>query len=381
MRRIYLLIILSSALLSNTILVPSDYPTIQEAINASMDGDSVIVSLDTYPEELYITNSIILIGESGTIIDASGYTNGIVIGLDNEIDGYVDGVEVNGFEIIGDLNTMCGIQVLPGSRNIIIRNNIIHGMESPNYSSIVEASYGILSWGIDADFNPENITISNNEIYNVRAIAISFGSFSNNIVVENNNIHDIIAVNNLNNLIPGLDFSVGINAQFSNNISITENIFSNVIAAISQTWVGEVIIDNNSFDNINLFYGVDEYSYLANNNIDLDIDSFGNYVQLSFTIDVAPTPSFIAIGWFSNFSVGCMDINASNYSSEAIIDDGSCEYLILGDINEDGIIDILDIILTVNIIMDGEYNELADVNEDSILDILDIVTMINWIIN
>ena len=60
MSRVYLLIILSSVLLSNTILVPGDYPTIQEAINVSMDGDSIIVSSGTYSEGLYVTNSITL---------------------------------------------------------------------------------------------------------------------------------------------------------------------------------------------------------------------------------------------------------------------------------------------------------------------------------
>ena len=53
----------------------------------------------------------------------------------------------------------------------------------------------------------------------------------------------------------------------------------------------------------------------------------------------------------------------------------------LGDINEDGNIDILDVILTVDIILDYQYHILADINEDSLVDIFDIIMMLNWIMN
>jgi len=51
---------------------------------------------------------------------------------------------------------------------------------------------------------------------------------------------------------------------------------------------------------------------------------------------------------FLNF--GCTYSNAINYDASANIDDGSCEY-ILADINNDGLIDILDIIQIVNIVI------------------------------
>lgn len=52
----------------------------------------------------------------------------------------------------------------------------------------------------------------------------------------------------------------------------------------------------------------------------------------------------------------------------------------LGDVNEDGLVNILDIILTVNFILDGEYNSLADLNEDMVVDILDIILIVNIIL-
>lgn len=57
----------------------------------------------------------------------------------------------------------------------------------------------------------------------------------------------------------------------------------------------------------------------------------------------------------------------------------------IGDINQDGILNILDIITTLNIILDGDnptYFELlvGDLNDDGVLNILDIITMINLIL-
>ena len=52
-----------------------------------------------------------------------------------------------------------------------------------------------------------------------------------------------------------------------------------------------------------------------------------------------------------------------------------------GDLNQDGIINILDIIILVNLILDDSpYNELGDLNGDGGLNILDIVTLVQNIL-
>ena len=53
-----------------------------------------------------------------------------------------------------------------------------------------------------------------------------------------------------------------------------------------------------------------------------------------------------------DYVYGCTDPEASNYDESANVDDGSCEHLLV-DINGDGILDILDIILIVNIVISG----------------------------
>jgi len=52
-----------------------------------------------------------------------------------------------------------------------------------------------------------------------------------------------------------------------------------------------------------------------------------------------------------------------------------------GDLNNDGILNVLDIVIMVNIVLDSGYNESADMNGDEIINVLDIVTLINTILS
>ena len=52
----------------------------------------------------------------------------------------------------------------------------------------------------------------------------------------------------------------------------------------------------------------------------------------------------------------------------------------VGDINNDGTINVQDIIILVNVILSGENNALADINDDGNIDVLDIVVVINIIL-
>jgi len=51
-----------------------------------------------------------------------------------------------------------------------------------------------------------------------------------------------------------------------------------------------------------------------------------------------------------------------------------------GDLNGDGVIDILDLITLVNMILNGEYSIIADLNEDGVVNILDIIIYKNIIL-
>ena len=54
----------------------------------------------------------------------------------------------------------------------------------------------------------------------------------------------------------------------------------------------------------------------------------------------------------------------------------------LGDLNQDNIINILDVILLVNLILDGVDNSnLGDMNNDNQINILDVIILVNIILN
>jgi hypothetical protein len=51
-----------------------------------------------------------------------------------------------------------------------------------------------------------------------------------------------------------------------------------------------------------------------------------------------------------------------------------------GDLNMDGVINILDVISLVNVVLSGEQNDMADLNSDGTINILDIILLVNIIL-
>jgi len=54
--------------------------------------------------------------------------------------------------------------------------------------------------------------------------------------------------------------------------------------------------------------------------------------------------------------------------------------ILLGDLTGDGIINVLDIIATVNIVLASSYSDSGDMNQDGIINVLDIVALVNIIL-
>ena len=53
----------------------------------------------------------------------------------------------------------------------------------------------------------------------------------------------------------------------------------------------------------------------------------------------------------------------------------------LGDLNQDSNINIQDIIITLNLVLNNQYDNLADINLDEVVDILDVVQLVNIVLN
>ena len=55
--------------------------------------------------------------------------------------------------------------------------------------------------------------------------------------------------------------------------------------------------------------------------------------------------------------------------------------VVLGDINNDGVVNVLDAIEVVSLVLNGEYSEIVDMNYDDTINILDIIEIIYIILN
>ena len=54
---------------------------------------------------------------------------------------------------------------------------------------------------------------------------------------------------------------------------------------------------------------------------------------------------------------------------------------ISGDFNQDGILNVVDVVSIINLVLTNQYNEIADVNSDNLLNVVDIVMLVNLIIS
>ena len=54
---------------------------------------------------------------------------------------------------------------------------------------------------------------------------------------------------------------------------------------------------------------------------------------------------------------------------------------ISGDLNDDGILNILDIVSLINLVLSEEFETAGDLNDDGIINILDIVSLVNLILD
>ena len=79
------------------------------------------------------------------------------------------------------------------------------------------------------------------------------------------------------------------------------------------------------------------------------------------------------------FCYGTMYCAGGSYQ----LDDSYCEEspYQLGDINQDSIINIQDVIIVINLILNGEFDLSADLNLDSTVNVLDVIQIVNIILN
>ena len=368
----------------------TEYSNLIEAVQLSNSGDTIQTQPGTYSGYLTIDKSLNLEGSPGSIINATNQYFGISIAASN--------VTVSGFEVIGNEYTVSGITVNPGSANITINNNVIHGMGFANPSNESPLSYGILAWGNDEIPNPpSNVSISNNEIYDVTGAGISLGEVTQNISILNNYIHDINAVVLPENIIPSQDFtSIGITGLVSENVLIDGNIFENLTVG-SSFGISSGTISNNTYNSTSVLFS----SIFFNNNSDdyFDFNESSQYwrsirdIQNIFSMYTYCSSLEIAQ------STAGEGTTILSYDNEEIIQDcdnqwggsnfgvcDSCATNLLGDANYDGFIDVLDVVLVVSLIVNETITSeletcISDLDLNNEINVIDVVALLQLIIN
>lgn len=161
-----------------TIIVPTDYYTIQEAINAADPGDDILVMAETYYEHVVVNKTVWLKGDNRetTIIDGGG--TGIVVTVN------ANSVNVTDFTIQNGGETLAGYGVfLYGSTGTTISNNTIR-------------SNGWNGLGLLTESNNNSI-VGNLIIDNHNQAGIHISSSGNNTIhdntIENNFIGALIS--------------------------------------------------------------------------------------------------------------------------------------------------------------------------------------------
>jgi parallel beta-helix repeat protein len=150
---------------------PGNYSSIQDAINASNNGDKVFVYNGEYNESLWVNKSIKLTGENK---DQTILRNEI----GRVIEILADNVELSNFCITESGSGSIEVIHVNSDNNMIVNNNIINN----NYSISSNAVTGIVIGS--TTFNSEANVIKNNYINNNgKGIRICHGS--NNTVINN----------------------------------------------------------------------------------------------------------------------------------------------------------------------------------------------------
>jgi len=220
-----------------TIIVPDDYSTIQEAINAANLGDTVYVSAGTYYENVVLNKSVSFIGESKstTIINGGGVGNVIAVTASH--------VNVSGFtlEMSGaDVWDYSGIILLDCSSNNIVENNISNN-----------------SWGICLKNSSDNEIGRNSISCNKRTLGSHGGGIllwhdsNSNMIIDNaiiDNLYNSVFIASNQNTIVGNTIAnnayVGIRADYGSNLIYHNNFINNTIQVSDQ---GYLVV--NTWDN------------------------------------------------------------------------------------------------------------------------------------
>jgi parallel beta-helix repeat protein len=224
-----------------------DYTNIQDAINASSDGDTVFVYNGIYCGDIYIEKNITLKGEGADVVTIDE-TYGIIIGSTSTVNGCI----VEGFSV---LNSQRGVSIYPEASNCTVRNNIIDGLTG-HYGNIIYSENNSFTNNVITNANTAHgalylwsganyCTIANNTIINNQ---LTDSDWAGAIVLEEVDYSQIIDNTIVNNAGSGILLYAS-----DNNIITRNNISLNERGLWWQQWEQSEASDSNQiyFNNFN----------------------------------------------------------------------------------------------------------------------------------
>ncbi|MGD0995481.1 MAG: NosD domain-containing protein [Candidatus Bathyarchaeia archaeon] len=241
---------------TKTIIVPDDYPSINDAIGNASAGDTILVRSGTYFENPIIDKPLTLQGENSA--------NTIVVGTGDSVGASVftiaaDDVKISGFTITSvnysaSANYAYGVMI-KGDKCTITGNNIVNtlsGIFCSAQSSAVVSQNNITGNHKDGVrfYGGFNNTISTNNITGNAASGIAIEGYSDNITG-----------NNLSQNTMGIGLAATYSVIFRNNM--TENSNSGIYLPGSNNIISANYIANNKYG----IYSVPSFGVSTNNTI------------------------------------------------------------------------------------------------------------------
>ena len=457
--------ILCNILIGNIIEIPNDFPTIQDGVDYSNNGDTILVNPGVYNENILIDEKELIIisniGRDSTIID--GNSNGPVITFNNI---NAENTLLSGFTIQNGTgafmtNSNFGGGILckysmPKLNDLIIQNNTAfagggicyYAIDSTNNTPIISNSIiknNLASEGGGIFAINHHLTIENTDIHNNGmdlfgsggGIQILLGSltmndvniqynetrFGGGIYISNSNATlQKININNNYAEAKGGGIWIGGNTNINFEKALIYNNQSNngggIFTSNSNININHTTITDNSVTPNSLGAGI--YMNSGNATINNSIIYF-NYSQNTFN-----NPNY-NLGGYSNDNFSEYDITYSNIqgvdnwvpsgvgiiSESPLFVNSNNDYNLLltspcidsgdpalydldgtrsdmgalyynqqniGDVNNDSIINILDIVVLVNLILSNQYDINGDLNSDNTINIQDVVLLVNMIL-
>ncbi len=190
---------------SNPGTLGSPWRTIQHAANSIHAGDTVDVFAGTYNESVTIAVSgsaaagpVIFQNYPGqtAVVDGTGLavsgsnTQGL-FNIEDESYVTIQGFEIQNYQTSSASATPAGIWVTGSGSNIQILNNVIHNIVTTSEAG--GNAFGIAVYGSEAPASIDSITISGNQVYDLKtgnSETVNVDGNVTNFVISNNIIHD-----------------------------------------------------------------------------------------------------------------------------------------------------------------------------------------------